>query len=153
MIHIQTQICFLFIFIYVKKICGLRAFLSLNLIKICIIEVYLLMQYFENHLIYKWRYYRQTILNQLNIMVPYVEIIGLCHSITILGEIYVMWHNFHFKRMQITGLCQQSLNLIQDIIDFVLKKRRKKFILIQNLPILTSSDLSTPLTLISSFLY
>ena len=48
---------------------------------LCIIEVY-----FESHLIYKLCYYRQTIYNQLNIMVSYVDIIGLyiCHSVTIL---------------------------------------------------------------------
>ena len=58
--------------------------------------------------IYK-SYYRQTIFNQLNIMVPYIDITG--HSVTILWEIFVMqhkchvrWHNFHFKRMLITGL-------------------------------------------------
>ena len=28
--------------------------------------------------------YKQTIFNQLNIMVPYVDIIGLCHSVAIL---------------------------------------------------------------------
>ena len=38
-------------------------------IKICIIEVYLMKYYFDSHLIYKWRYYRQMIFNQLNIMV------------------------------------------------------------------------------------
>ena len=32
----------------------------------------------------------QTIFNQLNIMVPYVDIIGLCYSVTILWEIYVI---------------------------------------------------------------
>ena len=80
--------------------------------KICITEVYLLKYYFESHLMYKWRYYRQTIFNQLNIMVPNVDIIGLYHSLAILWEIYVMrhichvsWNNFHFKRMAITGLC------------------------------------------------
>ena len=52
--------------------------------KICLIEVYLLKYYFERHLIYRWRYYRQTISNQLNIMVPYIDIIGLCHSVAIL---------------------------------------------------------------------
>ena len=82
-------------------------------IKICIIEVYLLEYYFESHLIYKWRYYRQTIFSQSNIMVSYVDMIGLCHSVTILRETYVMrlkchvrWLPFHFKRMLITGLSQ-----------------------------------------------
>ena len=67
--------------------------------KICIIEVYLLKSYFESHFIYKWCYYRQTIFNQLNMIV-------LCHSVAILVEIYLMWprcHNrwllFHFKCM------------------------------------------------------
>ena len=41
--------------------------------KICIIEVYLSKYYFKSHLIYKLRYYRQTISNQLDIMVPYVD--------------------------------------------------------------------------------
>ena len=57
--------------------------------------------------------YSQTIFNQSNIIVPYIEIIGLCHRVAILWEIYVMrhkckvsWHNFHFKRMLITGLGQ-----------------------------------------------
>ena len=49
-----------------------------------IIEVYLLKYYFESHLIYECRYYRQTIFSQLNIMVPYVDIIDLCHSVAIL---------------------------------------------------------------------
>ena len=48
------------------------------------IEAYLFKYYFERHLIYKRRYYRQTIFNQLNIMVLYVDIIGLCHSVVIL---------------------------------------------------------------------
>ena len=47
--------------------------------KICIIEVYLLKPYIYL-IIYKWRCYRQTIY----IMVPYVDIIGLCHSVAIL---------------------------------------------------------------------
>ena len=34
---------------------------------------------------------RQTIFDQLNSMVSYVDIIGLCHSVTILCEIYVIW--------------------------------------------------------------
>ena len=79
--------------------------------KICIIEVYLLKYYFESHLIYKWRYFRQTIFNQLNIMASYVDINGLCHSIPILWWIYVMRPKcrvrclrFHFKRMTIMGL-------------------------------------------------
>ena len=44
-------------------------------------------------------------------MEPDVEIIGLCHSVAIISEIYVTqhkcqmrWHNFHFKRMLIMGL-------------------------------------------------
>ena len=80
---------------------------SNNIFVDCIIEVYLLMYYFESHLIYKW----QTIFNQLNIMVSYLVIFGLCHSVAILWEIYVMrrechvkWLRFHFKRMLITGL-------------------------------------------------
>ena len=44
--------------------------------KICIIEVCLLKYYFESHLIYKLCYYRQTVFDQLNIMVSYVDIIG-----------------------------------------------------------------------------
>ena len=91
---------------YYGKFCNIYS-------KICIIEVYLLKYYFESHLIYKWRYYRQTIFNQLNIMVPYLDIIGLCHSVAILWEIYAMrpkehllWLRFHFKRMLITGLGQ-----------------------------------------------
>ena len=55
-----------------------------NLVKICIIEVYHLKYYFESQLIYKWHYYRQTIFNQLYIMVFYVDIIGLSHSVVIL---------------------------------------------------------------------
>ena len=74
--------------------------------------VYLLKYHFESHLIYKWRYYRQTILNQLNIMVPYIDIIGLCFSVATWWKIYVMrpkchvkWLRSHFKRMLIyTGL-------------------------------------------------
>ena len=76
-----------------------------------IIEVNFLKYYFESHLIYEWSYYRQTIFNQLNIMVPNVDMIGLCSSVAILWEIHVMqhkchvrWLRFHFKRMLITGL-------------------------------------------------
>ena len=43
--------------------------------------------YFESHLLYKWRFYRQTIFIQLNIVVSYVIIIGIWHSVTILWEI------------------------------------------------------------------
>ena len=50
---------------------------------------------FWKSLIYEWRYYRQTIFNQLNILVLYVDIIGLCHSVAILWEIYVMRHKYH----------------------------------------------------------
>ena len=39
--------------------------------------------YFESPLLYKLCYYRQTIFNQLNIIVPYVEIIGLCLIVAI----------------------------------------------------------------------
>ena len=60
--------------------------------KICITEVYLLKYYFKSHLIYKGRNYRQTIFNQLNIMVPYLFIIGLCYSVLILSDIYVIRH-------------------------------------------------------------
>ena len=42
-----------------------------KLIKICIIEVFISKYYFESHLIYRW----QTIFNQFNIMVPYVDVI------------------------------------------------------------------------------
>ena len=84
--------------------------------KICIIEVYLLKYHFESHLIYTWHYYRQTTFSQLKIMVPYVDISGVCHSIVILWEIYVMrrkchvmWLRFHFKHMLITGLGQLTL--------------------------------------------
>ena len=45
------------------------------------IEVYLINYYFESHLIYKLRYYRQTIFNQLNITIPFVDIIGLVYAI------------------------------------------------------------------------
>ena len=69
-----------------------------NVKQICIIEVYnLLKYYFESHLIYKWRYYRQTIFNQLNIMVPYVYLIGVCHCVVILREIYVMQSKYHVR--------------------------------------------------------
>ena len=57
-------------------------------IKICIIDVCIFKYYFEIHLIHKWHYYRQTIFNQLNIVVPYKEIFGLCNSVvTILWKI------------------------------------------------------------------
>ena len=49
---------------------------------VCIIKKYLLLKYyFEGLLIYNWRYYRQTIFNQLYILVFYVDIICLCHSV------------------------------------------------------------------------
>ena len=35
---------------------------------------------------------KQSSINQLNIKVPYVDIIDLCHSFQILGEIYVSRH-------------------------------------------------------------
>ena len=70
--------------------------------------------YFQSHLIYKWcYYYRQAIFNKLNIIVPYIGIICLCHSVAILWKIYLMqhkchvrWHNLHFKWMIITQLGQ-----------------------------------------------
>ena len=63
----------------------------LSFSKIYIIEVYLLNHYFESHVIYKWCYYNQTISNRLNIMVSYVDIMGLCQSVAILLEIYRIW--------------------------------------------------------------
>ena len=50
-------------------------------------------------------------------MVPYVDIIGLCHvvsqfydkSIVMRRKCHVMWLRFHLKRMLITGLCQWTL--------------------------------------------
>ena len=85
-----------------------------------IIEVCLLKYYFESHLIYKWRFYRQTIFNQLNIIVPYVDIFGLCLSVANLWEIYMMRPQchvkslrFHFKRMLITGLGQYTFSIIR----------------------------------------
>ena len=61
--------------------------------KICIIEVFLLKYYFQSHLIYKWHYYRQTILNQLKIMVSYVYIIVLLHTFekSMWCNVNVMW--------------------------------------------------------------
>ena len=44
----------------------------------------------QPYIIYRWRYYRQTIFNELNIMVSYVDKIVLCHSVAILWEFYVM---------------------------------------------------------------
>ena len=53
-------------------------------IKLCMYNRSIFLKYsFESQLIYKWRYYRQTIYNQLDIMVSYVDIIGLCHSVGI----------------------------------------------------------------------
>ena len=56
-------------------------------------------------------YKKQTIFNQLNIMVSYVDIIRQCHSVAILLEIYgmqpkchVRWLRFHFKHLLIMGL-------------------------------------------------
>ena len=66
-------------------------------IKIFLIQVYLLKYYFESHLIYnKLRYYRQTIFNQLNIILSCVDIIGLCHSVIFFEKsmwcsLNVMW--------------------------------------------------------------
>ena len=54
--------------------------------------------YFESHIIYKWCYYRQTIFNQSNIMVPYADTIGLCHSVAILWKIYVMRQKRHLGK-------------------------------------------------------
>ena len=39
----------------------------------------------------------QSIFNQLNIMVPNVDMIGLCQSVTMLLEIQVMRHKCHFQ--------------------------------------------------------
>ena len=72
--------------------------------KICVIEVNLLKYNFESHLIYKYRYYRQTIFNQLNIISPYVDMISLCHSVTILWEIYVMRLRFNLIECVIPNL-------------------------------------------------
>ena len=52
--------------------------------------------YLKSHLIYKWRCYRQTISNQINIMVSYADIIGLRHSVAIyeksmLCSLNVLW--------------------------------------------------------------
>ena len=62
-------------------------------------------------------------------MVPYVDIIVICHSVAIVAEIYVMrhkynerWKNFNFKRMLITGLClsfPQNLNRAYVCIDIL----------------------------------
>ena len=43
------------------------------------ISSWILLKYYycESHLIYKLRYYRQTIFNHLNIVLPYVDIIGI----------------------------------------------------------------------------
>ena len=105
--------------IYIKRvfICFFinpyRSILFSALPKTFIIEICLLKYYFKKHLICKWRYYIQTIFNQLNIIVPYVDIIGICHIVAILWEIHVMrhkyhvrWLHFHFERMVITGLGQ-----------------------------------------------
>ena len=47
-----------------EKFCVLAG-AHIQVIKICIIEVYLLKYYFERHLIYKLRYYRQTNLQSI----------------------------------------------------------------------------------------
>ena len=73
--------------------------------KICIIEICLLKYYFKSHLIYKGCYYSQTIFNQLNIMVPYVDIIGLGHSVAILEEIYVMRRKCHVRWLHFSSAC------------------------------------------------
>ena len=44
-----------------------------------IIEVCLLKYYFESHLIYNDAIIQKTIFTQLNIIVPYLDIIGLCY--------------------------------------------------------------------------
>jgi hypothetical protein len=54
----------------------------IHFFKICIKEVYLLKPPQIDM--------TPTIFNQLNIMVPYVDIIGRIYSVAILGEIYVM---------------------------------------------------------------
>ena len=59
-------------------------FLSVYFLRVCFLyhtKTYLFQSIIlkATSYVYKWRYYRQTILNQLNIMVPYVHIIGLCH--------------------------------------------------------------------------
>ena len=60
--------------------------------------------------------HRQTIFSKLNIMIPMyviVDIIGLCHIVAILWEIYVLWHNFHFKRMLITLSTDFECNVLE----------------------------------------
>ena len=74
--------------------------------KICIIEVCLLKYYFESHLIYK---YIQTVFNQLYSMVPYVDRIGLCHSVATFCEIYVMRHKCHERWHNFNSLSECSL--------------------------------------------
>ena len=71
--------------------------------KIFIIEVYLLKYY-------KWRHSRKTIFFQFNIMVYYVNIIDLCHSVAILWEIYVMRHKCHVRWLRdlVNRLCTRS---------------------------------------------
>ena len=41
---------------------------------------------------HRWRYYRQAVFNQLNNMVPYVDLIG--HSVASLWEIYVLLQKY-----------------------------------------------------------
>ena len=85
--------------------------------KMCIIEVYFLKYYFKSQLIYKWRYYRQTIFNQLNIKVSYVYklvyfILSQFYEKSIwccLAKCYLRWLRFHFKRMIIKGLDKYTL--------------------------------------------
>ena len=63
---------------------------------------------------------RQTIFNQLNIMVPYVDIIGLCHSIAILWKIYVRWLRFLFKRHANNGTWFILMKLFCFTLSFIL---------------------------------
>ena len=58
-----------------------KVFYIIDLPKICIIETYNLKYFFEyiNDAIIC----RQTIFNQLSIMVPYVDMIGLCHYLVL----------------------------------------------------------------------
>ena len=85
---------------------------QVSIFKICILEVYILVYIFKaTSCIYKHhhKYHRQTIFNQLNNMVPYIDIIGLWEMYVMRHKCHERWLHFHFKVMLITALGRYTL--------------------------------------------
>ena len=57
-------------------------------------------------------------------MVPYVDIIGLCHSVAILLEIYVMWHKCHVSWLRFHFQTNANHDTLSIDFGFMLPKMR-----------------------------